>query len=121
MTPTLDETIILRHDVKCRHRARIELLVVRALITSLLAAGYDVSADDGESDEVDGIPDKLITAIFAVDEAWIRTRKSGEKTSFVYLVFGNDGWDVISDYGVNLEPIMAPLNQWIDEQESLGI
>jgi len=31
------------------------------------------------------------------------------------LSYGNDGWDVISDYTTNLEDTLAPLNKWCQE------
>jgi hypothetical protein len=33
---------------------------------------------------------------------------------------GNDGWDVINDYGVSLEPIMKPIDDWINKQVEVG-
>lgn len=118
--PSFDETIILRHDKSCRHRARIELLVVRRLIADLITAGYALTVDDGDGIRQTGTPDELISTIFGVDEAHILADKI-DNHAWVFLVLGNDGWDVISDYAVSLESVMAPLNQWIDEQESLGV
>jgi hypothetical protein len=36
---------------------------------------------------------------------------------WVLFIYGNDGWDVISDYTCNLEPIMGPANE-LSEQHS---
>ena len=31
--------------------------------------------------------------------------------AWVFLVYGNDGWDVIADYNVSLEPLLEPINK----------
>jgi hypothetical protein len=114
-----DDEIIAKHDTGLRHRAQIELTICHRLISDLKNAGYDVAVDDGE-DTTRGSEQELITAIFAVDEVRLYTKKKGERNSCIYLVLGNDGHDVISDYGISLEPILGPINAWIDEKMDKG-
>ena len=46
----------------------------------------------------------------------VRKTKGGESFDhFVYLVYGNDGWDVISDYSVKLETELACANALADK------
>jgi hypothetical protein len=33
--------------------------------------------------------------------------------------YGNDGWDVISDYGLSLEAILKPVMEYVDRLSSL--
>ena len=37
--------------------------------------------------------------------------------SFVFFVYGNEGWEVVNDYGVSLEAAMAPINKWCEALE----
>lgn len=115
-----DESIIEKHNPACRKRARTELAIVHRLIKDLSAAGYLLCVNDGE-EIIRGDEQELVAAIFAVDEAWLKTSRPGSaKKSSVYLIMGNDGHDIISDYGISLEPVMEPLNKWIDEQMDAG-
>jgi hypothetical protein len=40
------------------------------------------------------------------DDDWLIAYKDGAKFGWARFVYGNDGWDVISDYSVNLERYM---------------
>ncbi len=37
---------------------------------------------------------------------------------WVRFIYGNDGWDVISDYTTNLEPVMKLVQPLIDRLEN---
>lgn len=113
-----DSDILIKHDMGCRHRAMVELAITHRLISDLLKAGYELKVCDGE-EITTGTEQQLVNAVFAVDVAMLFAKKDG-KTSGIYLVLGNDGWDVISDYGMSLEPIMKPIDQWIDAQLNAG-
>lgn len=115
-----DDQIIEKHNRSVRNRARIELEIIHALIKALRKDGYEVRVNDGEEPASVGSEQELVTKIFGTDGARIETRKTGCKNSFVYLVLGNSGHDVICDYGVSLEPVLEPLNNWIDAQIDSG-
>jgi len=115
-----DEGIILQHAQPCRRRARVELAIVHKVIKELRAAGYKLSVDDG-GDTSSGDEQELVNAIFAVDESHLTTSMDGKRKSFVLFVRGNDGPDVICDYGLSLELVMEPISNWIDVQVELGI
>lgn len=117
-----DEDILQHHDKGAvMRRARVELRIVRRLLSDLRNAQYLLSIDDGEELHWVTNEDNALKYLFNLDEARINAKRDGEKESFVYLVFGNDGYDVICDYGMSLEPVMAPINEWITEQEESGI
>lgn len=40
---------------------------------------------------------------------------------WVYVVMGNDGWDVISDYTTNLEPLMSGANRLAEKYSKLTL
>lgn len=115
-----DEKLVAQCDVSVRRRCRVELRVVRQLLSDLRASGYEVTADNGEDGEVAGTDDQLIESLFAVDEATVRTRSARGQRSFVFLVFGNDGWDTVNDYGISLEGTMAAFNDWCDKEQEAG-
>lgn len=110
-TPTPEDLLRLgSYDSKLRLRALVEMAIVRRLVTGLIGAGRNLSVDSG-GDEPDVEHSTLVTEImaacFAVDEASIHVYLDGGKfTGSISLVFGNSGWDVISDYHVRLEPLL---------------
>lgn len=117
-----DLELIARCDPSVRRRRAIELQVVRNLIALLIERRFAIYADNGEDAEVKYTgpesEDAFIDTLFAVDEARIWTvHPVSSNRSYVYLVFGNGGWDVISDYGTSLDPAMDNLLTWITEQE----
>jgi hypothetical protein len=101
----------------------VELEIVHRVIKDLLAAGYKLAVDDGET-TAGGTEQELVNAVFGVDVAALKTRKLIDKYhsthSFVSFVRGNDGHDIICDYGVSLEPVLAPVNEWVETQCELG-
>lgn len=115
-----DEKLVAQCDVSVRRRRRVELRVVRKLLSDLRASGYEVSADNGEDGVTSGANDQLIECLFSVDEATVRTKSAKGKQSFVFLVFGNDGWDTVNDYGISLEGAMASFNDWCDKEQEAG-
>lgn len=113
------ETILSHHAPAVMARARIEFAIAVRLLRDLTAAGYLITEhEDGFSADNE---DAWLAFLFNLDEArLIVTNPATGQTSFVFLVFGNNGYELISDYGTNLEPIMAPLSEWIDAAEEAG-
>jgi hypothetical protein len=116
-----DEAIIAQCDVGVRHRRRIELQIVRKTIRTLKDAGFDLLADNGEDKTKWNATERhLIDNLFACDEAHLYVHRAEGKGSFVFFVMGNDGYDVVCDYGVSLEPQMALVNAYADSLEAEG-
>lgn len=109
------EHLIRKHDATVKHRARMEVSIIRRTIRALTAAGYDLSVDDGgEPDEiVRGDERALIEAVMSVEEARLYADREDEE-GWVFFVMGNDGHDVIADYTVNLENELADVNAYAD-------
>lgn len=104
--------------IYARRVVEMESLVIGRAIQDLLAAGYAISVDDG-GDELALQPSTdakaILEALFSVDQEHLCVSKVG--TSFrgwVFLVHGNDGWDVISDYTTNLEEALQGTNALAD-------
>jgi hypothetical protein len=90
-------------------RQEVEQKIADAFITSALAAGLFVNIDNGGDDFELPTPtnDKelILKTMFAADEDRLYVyKKPDDKKAFgwVLFIYGNDGYDVISDYTVNL-------------------
>lgn len=86
-------------------RRSMEKSVARRAVKDLIAAGYSLTLDNGDEDEP--IKDSrdaqaVLKEMFGVDDERLYARK-GKKNYWVFFVYGNDGYDVISDYTVGLD------------------
>lgn len=95
-----------------RDRQRIEQTITRKVVDVLLAAGYLLGVNDGDETVVHHSTNKkvILDALFNTDEDYLYVYEDddkGDPTNVLYderpnywvrLVYGNDGWDVISDY-----------------------
>lgn len=100
-----------------RMRQHVERLIARRLILDGLRAGYTISVDNGEDGAT--MPAQNVTAIMAImfetDEEYLIFQKTNGFRGWVRLIYGNDGWDVINDYTVNLDHIMGGANALADK------
>lgn len=96
-------------DEAIRQRILIERAIIRRAVRDILAAhdgAYCISVSDGESWPVKRSRDldTIMSNIGACDEETIVVRhitqssEAGAKVGSIYLVYGNDGWDVIADH-----------------------
>ena len=101
-------------------RQTIERRVVTRTVEALLDAGYALNVNNGGDDHE--LPDYttdravILDALFATDADRIYAQQHGRVRDWVYCVYGNDGWDVIADYTVTLDAVLAPINRWTDAQ-----
>lgn len=111
-----------------RMRQEVEHKIIRAALLSIVSAGYFVTADNGEEDVIENRTDVdvIMRAMFTTDDEWlhisildtsvpldgpVREPKERYKViGWVYLVYGNDGYDVINDYTTNLEQLLQDAN-----------
>lgn len=93
-------------DAGIRQRILMERHIIRHFVKSLLArdgAPYTISIYDGEEWPVTGSRDvaAIMADIGACDEEWLvvrqKTPEANRNVGKLYLVYGNDGWDVIAD------------------------
>jgi hypothetical protein len=100
-------------------RLRLERKIVRKIAQAMLAAGYSVSVDNGEERfEPSRKLSEILDRCFSVDEEHlIAYRADGSRVGFVFLVYGNSGFDVVNDYSMALEELMDPINEYADKQE----
>ena len=88
-------------------RQMVEKEIVTAVVVALLNEGFTLAVDNGDNNGkeyeiVSRIATRVITALFETDEARLYAVKDHKPVGWVYFVYGNDGWDVISDYTTNL-------------------
>ena len=101
---------------------KVETEIVSQFVRDALAAGYRLAVSLDRGYDVDEMllgstdSEKIMAEAFAGDECHIfiqpadgPTVEDGQVVSkgWVYLVLGNDGWDVISDYSTNIEPLLT--------------
>lgn len=83
------------------HRQRIERNIVTLIVENAISKGYSISGFDEEEDvfqrETD--PAEIMKNVMHVDaETLIFHRPDGTYAGFVFLVYGNDGYDAINDH-----------------------
>ncbi len=116
--PTTEEQIIARHDKGVRHRARMEMRIVNALIERAAETGHRLRVreydDDGETTY------DFREAVFNLDVANVSLEviETGKRWGWILLVFGNDGWDLVSDYTCSLDDFLAPINALANQLEN---
>jgi hypothetical protein len=86
-------------------RIKIERDVVLHLIHTMAKHGWNVGKVwDGEEDVYCKNEQEAMDAAFAVDESTLCFYNTKSMlTHSVFLVFGNDGWDVICDYNYSAD------------------
>jgi hypothetical protein len=104
-------------------RIAIEREVTMRAVEALTAAEYLVSVYDGEEYPLtrSSCVPALMRSVGTVDDEYLEvwTRGTGphnppRSKGWIRLVYGNDGYDVISDYTVNLESVLEPVNAYAD-------
>lgn len=142
MTTTTPKAVLNRIRME---KAIVRRLVKDAIaagysITVSWARGFDMGeTEDGTWPTDRPIASQNVPAImeaaFACDEAHLFFHRAGDETAsptvtntqgsqwlncthHVYLVFGNDGWDVMCDWSVNCGPFMAGAKALSDKYSS---
>ncbi len=108
-------------------RINVEVAIAARVVGALFDAGYRIRVDDGEmisglfqcpdKDNVVKRADSICGVLLAMqttdmDRLWVTGH--GKKGGWVLFVYGNGGWDVVSDYTTNLEDVLKPVNDYAD-------
>lgn len=110
-------------------RLQMEQLIVTVLLVELFKLGYRVIVDNGEEESPAlGKPENVTPEEFAArvwkdhcaqtDEDRIFVVDGNKRIGWVYVVYGNDGWDAISDYTTKLEELLKPVQAVSDALEA---
>jgi hypothetical protein len=104
-----------RHE----RQRKIEKRIVRKYLKALVDAGYALEVDDGgDFDEIHPATTNVTEAlenVWAVDDAHVFTVKQGKSRGWLYFVMGNAPYEVLNDYTVNLEEVLAPVNEYAEQ------
>jgi hypothetical protein len=107
-----------RHSPSVRRRFELEWQIVKALVRAALDAGLTLNVNNGgEEDEcgLSGTRDVRVVlgAMFETDDETLLLYRNGGCVGWVKLIYGNDGYDVISDHSANelTESLMAEPNK----------
>ena len=87
----------------------MEAAIVRNAVHELLDHGFTLSVDTGGEDyEIDRSVDAeaVIAELMNTDEDRLLARTGDKIKGWVHFVYGNDGYDVICDMTVSLEPYL---------------
>lgn len=113
-------------------RQYIEKQIARRLVEDLVAAGYRIGRVDccgtrhgaghscGEENLAAASPgtnnvDQVLAAMFKGDDDHVYVNDArGNYVGWIWLIYGNGGDDVISDYSVDLDRIVEPVYAWVD-------
>jgi hypothetical protein len=95
-----------------KQRINLEKKIARVIVRDAIRAGYSLNVNNGgdgnELTEPSTDHATVIRAMFQTDQEHLLVYNSsnGKQIGWVFFVYGNDGWDIVNDYTVNLEPIM---------------
>lgn len=102
---------------KIRARIALEKRIVNRLIKTFLKDGCQVTLEYDEEYAV--VKSTKFSdfrgQIMACDEEKLRVYKNGKCIGSVFLVYGNDGYDVICDYHNSLSSYIEEVDKYIDK------
>lgn len=94
----------------------IELKILNKIIKALNEADdpiVTVYDTDEYTAVTPGNKAEIQRLVFNLDLCYLITRSGG----YVFFVLGNE-WDCVSDYTLSLEPVLAPINDFIDQHNN---
>lgn len=108
----------------CQRRL-VEFKILMRAVMALLANGYALNTDNGGEERCPATPTtvlaELLPELMETDDEFLCAyrvdRSQDTPEGWVRFVYGNDGYDVISDYTTNLETFLAPVNAFADEMD----
>jgi hypothetical protein len=107
-------------------RLRVERLIAERVTRDLIAAGFALDVFDGEETTLKNSREvgAVMPALMTTDEDHLIARRpeAPSTSASVLFVYGNGGFDVISDYSVSLEPVIGPIMAAIEaDLENVGL
>lgn len=102
-------------------RIKDEMLIATALLDEAFRSGYEVIINNGDSSEkFISNKTKALDFLSQTDEDIIEIWYNGTQQAWFYLVYGNYGFDVVSDFSNNpvgngiWETVLKPLSEKIE-------
>jgi hypothetical protein len=110
-------------DPKVKQRQSIEVRIVKCVVTEALRLGYALRVDDGE--EMHPLTKKakvVYGQLMETDMDKLYVYRNETYVGWILFVYGNDGYDVISDYVANkqIEEILKQPHKLAARLERFG-
>ncbi len=98
-------------------RRKIEKSIIRRFALDAIKAGFTLGVCDGQEVVIKGATTAkaVLDKMFSVDEEDLLVYDGSRLVGMVNLVYGNGGWDVISDYSPSMEPLMKGVNELVEK------
>jgi len=102
-------------------RMQAEREIVRATIEAAIKRGFTLySVDNGEDEILTSSVDNALEYAFECDETRVFFKApSGPTYAWFYIVLGNEGWTVISDYTTSLEDAVNDTEALVQKWEEV--
>jgi hypothetical protein len=106
-------------------RMEVERILVDAYIEEAMKRGWSLLGVDDESNDSgwSTVADRAaaVEAVFSYDECHVYFRGPGKRIkspmSWMWFVLGNEGWTVLADYTVDLDPAVDALDAKVEAFE----
>lgn len=111
-----------RNEFSLAKRIDAERRMARALVKEAILLDYTISVHDGDSYVLKKSKDQktILSKMYSTDEEMLYLYEDDQRIGWFHLVYGNDGYDVVSDYSDNDEcndiwnRILKPLSDKIE-------
>lgn len=89
---------------------KLENTIIRVFIREALQRGHTITVTTYDEDELtcSSQINKIVDALRATDYDNLRVHDGDKYIGGMLLVWGNDPWEVISDYSVSIEDMVEP-------------
>lgn len=105
-------------NLAVRMRVTIERRIVRSLVDEFSEQGFTFQVDDGGEEYIPAsTPKQALDALLNTDEDQLGIVQNGEVIGWIRLIYGNDGWDVMSDWHTNLDKYMPKTLAFVESEE----
>jgi hypothetical protein len=95
----------------------LEEKILRSCISELLNHGFELTVSNGMDRPIrlSTDADAVFNVMRSVEEERILVFHNNKNIGWIYFVCGNDGWDVICDYTINMERYLTKTFALIEE------
>lgn len=101
----------LRRIAENRKVRALDRQITTELVDQLLSQGSSITCclrEDDPTFKKSNDRDGILELLMDLDMAELHVHRNGV-TSWIMLIFGEDGWDVVADHSENLESIIEPI------------
>ena len=89
-------------------RQKIETEIVTSFVKAIFKNGFTMSLNNGYDPETHfDSAKKALRQMMQTDEEEIFIYKNGSQIGTAKFVYGNDGFDCLTDYSLNLESVLS--------------